>query len=97
MDQDRREIHIDSNAARGGSTPHIVRWVLAISLLLAIVVMSLVWIIPALNQGDVEEEITASGIADSTASGSSTDGIVSDNADEMTTSVEDSAVGTVQN
>ena len=35
-----------SNKPRG---PHNVRIVLAVSLLLAIVVMSLVWIIPALN------------------------------------------------
>ncbi|WP_162841007.1 hypothetical protein [Parasphingorhabdus sp.] len=29
--------------------PHLVRYVLAVSLLMAVVAMSLVWIIPALN------------------------------------------------
>ena len=49
MDQNQHEIHIDTDHARGGSTPHIVRWVLGISLTLAIVAMSAVWLIPALT------------------------------------------------
>ena len=46
-DQDNA-IHIEDDDARGASTPGILRYVLAISLLLAVVAMSLVWIIPAL-------------------------------------------------
>ncbi len=42
--------HIATDDARGGSTQHIVRYVLAFSLLLAIVAMSAVWIIPALSR-----------------------------------------------
>jgi hypothetical protein len=49
MDQNQHEIHIDANDARAGSTPHIVRWVLGISLTLAIIAMSAVWLIPALT------------------------------------------------
>jgi hypothetical protein len=45
------EIHMDTDEARGGSTPNIVRWVLGIGLLLAIVGMSLAWIIPAATHG----------------------------------------------
>jgi hypothetical protein len=41
-------IHIEDDDARGASTPGILRYVLAISLLLAVIAMSLVWIIPAL-------------------------------------------------
>ena len=45
----RSATHISTDDARGGSTPHIVRYILGYSLLLAIMAMSLVWIIPALS------------------------------------------------
>ena len=45
------EIHMETDEARGGYSPNIVRWVLAIGLLLAIVGMSLAWIIPAMTHG----------------------------------------------
>ena len=38
------EVHIETDEARGGSTPHIVRYVLIIGLLLAILAMSAIWI-----------------------------------------------------
>lgn len=41
-------IHIEDDDARAASSPGILRYVLGTSLLLAIVAMSLVWIIPAL-------------------------------------------------
>ena len=41
--------HISTDDARGGSTPHIVRYILGVSLFLAAAAMSLVWIIPALT------------------------------------------------
>lgn len=46
-DQDEA-IHIEDDDARAASTPGIVRYVLGISLLLAIILMSAVWIVPAL-------------------------------------------------
>ncbi len=53
MEHPAREFHIDEDAARGGSTPHILRYILAISLALAIVALSLTWITgAALNSGD---------------------------------------------
>lgn len=52
MEQQGREVHIEDDAARGGSTPHIVRYVLLISLVLAIVAMSIIWITGALNSAD---------------------------------------------
>jgi len=45
------EIHMETDEARGASTQNVVRWVLGIGLLLAIIGMSLAWIIPALNHG----------------------------------------------
>ena len=44
MERQGEEVHIETNEARGGSTPHIVRYVLIISLLLAIIAMSAIWI-----------------------------------------------------
>lgn len=41
-------VHIEDDDARGASTPGIVRYVLGISLLLAVIAMSAVWIFPAL-------------------------------------------------
>ena len=43
MEREGVEVHIETNEARGGSTPHIVRYVLLISLLLAIIAMSVIW------------------------------------------------------
>ena len=43
------EVHLDSDEARAGDTPHIVRYVLLISLLLAILAMSYIWITGALD------------------------------------------------
>lgn len=82
------EVHRDTDDARGGSTPHIVRWMLVISTLAAIILLSAVWIFGALSQGDREEEITATGIAQDAERGSDTDGIVIDNADEFDTAQE---------
>jgi hypothetical protein len=42
-------VELDETEASGGVKEHGVRYVLAISLLLAIAAMSLMWIIPALT------------------------------------------------
>ena len=44
------EVHLDADEARSGSTPHIVRYVLMSSLLLAILALSAVWITRALSE-----------------------------------------------
>lgn len=44
------EIHLETDEARGGSTPHIVRYVLLISLALAILALSAIWIGRALYE-----------------------------------------------
>lgn len=49
MKNNPEEIHLSTNEARGGRTPHIVRYVLAISLILAIGALSAVWIFGASN------------------------------------------------
>jgi len=47
-------VRIEDDAARAGETSGRARWILIISTLIAIVAMSIAWIIPALQEGDVE-------------------------------------------
>jgi hypothetical protein len=50
MEKDGDEIHVSGEEASGGTQPHIVRYILAISLLLAVVLLSLIWITGALTR-----------------------------------------------
>ena len=77
MHKEGEEIHVDETEASGGSKEGVVRWVLAGGLLLAIVLLSITWIIPAMMEGDVEEEATVSGeIQSMEEDGDGTDSIV---------------------
>lgn len=49
MERHNEEVHISTNEARSGSTPSIVRYVLLISLFLAIVAMTIIWVTGAAN------------------------------------------------
>ena len=63
MERQGDEVHIETNEARGGSTPHIVRYVLIISLLLAIGAMSFIWMTGAANTAQPEQNGPISGQA----------------------------------
>ena len=45
MERQGDEVHVTEEEASGGSQPHIVRYVLGVSLLLVVVLLSAVWII----------------------------------------------------
>jgi len=49
MERDGDEVHLTECEASGGEQPHIVRWVLGISLLLTVALLSAIWIIGALT------------------------------------------------
>jgi hypothetical protein len=49
MERHGDEVHVSTDEARGANTPHIVRYVLLISLVLAIVVLSAIWMTGAAN------------------------------------------------
>ncbi|MFI8664982.1 hypothetical protein ACIGGE_00955 [Qipengyuania sp. NPDC077410] len=90
MHKEGEEIHIDETEASGGSKEGVVRWVLAGGLLLAVILLSITWIIPAMTTGDVEEEGTVSGQISSMEDGSSdTDSIVTDLGDDEVTTQQD--------
>ncbi|MBY6015621.1 hypothetical protein KUV75_12005 [Qipengyuania gaetbuli] len=77
MHKEGDEVHIDDVEASGGSKEGVVRYVLVGGLILAIILMSVVWIVPAMTQGDVEEEATVSGeISSMEEEGDSTDSIL---------------------
>lgn len=44
MERRGDEVQIQTNEARSGTTPHIVRYVLAISLFLAIAALTVIWV-----------------------------------------------------
>ena len=83
MDGNDTRLHAETDAARAGSTPHIVRWILAISLLAAIVLLSIVWITGALTQDKAESQATASGRIEAATPDTSTDSIVTEGANEI--------------
>lgn len=43
MEKQGDEVHVSEEEARGASTPHIVRYVLLFSLVLAIIALSAIW------------------------------------------------------
>jgi len=53
---DRRP-RIDETDAKAGSNEGVVRWVLAISLGLAIIALTVIWVTGALTQGPVESQM----------------------------------------
>lgn len=48
MERHGDEVEMETDETRGGSTPHIVRYVLIISTLLAVIAMSIAWITGAI-------------------------------------------------
>lgn len=85
MHDEGAEHHTETDEARAGSTPHIVRWVLGISLAAAIILLSAIWMFGAATQGDSEEHQNVSRrIQDQQDNRrSDIDGVVSQDADEF--------------
>ena len=80
---DGNEPHFETDAARGASTPNIVRWILLVSLFAAIALLSIIWITGAATQS--AEEGTVSAEVRDRDDGSSTDSIVDDGFDQIET------------
>ena len=100
MHKEGDEVHVTDTEASGGSKEGVVRWVLLGGLVLAILLLSVTWIVPAMMQGDVEEEATVSGEIDSMQdNGDTTDSIVGvesrDDGTNSSTGVADDGQGEV--
>lgn len=50
MEHNVEETHLSEREASGGEKGHLVRWVLGISLVLAIGLLSMIWIIGAMGK-----------------------------------------------
>lgn len=83
MDGDNGELHAETDAARAGSTPHIVRWILAISLFSAIALLSAIWITGALTRSDVHNETSVSSRIAEQQQGGATSSVTTDAATEI--------------
>ena len=57
MERQGDEIHVETDEVRGGSESNVVRYVLIISVILAVVILSIIWMTGALSQSDAESEI----------------------------------------
>ena len=75
------EVHVETDEARGASTPNIVRWILLVSLFGAIALLSIIWITGAATQS--EEEGTVSHEVRDRSDEEATDSIVGEDADEL--------------
>ncbi len=51
MERHGEEVIVNETEASGGSKPHIVRYVLGISIVLAIVAMTIIWVTGAVSVG----------------------------------------------
>lgn len=85
MPKSDRQTPIDETDAKAGSKEGVVRWVLGISLGLAIIVLTVIWVTGALTQGPVESQMNVErrieAQRDEAVSGeNSTDGIGTDQA-----------------
>lgn len=54
METRGEEVHVEVEEARAGNTPNVVRYVLLVSLTLAIVALSAIWITGALTDDNPE-------------------------------------------
>jgi hypothetical protein len=50
MERQGDEVHVSQEEASGGVQPHIVRYVLGVSLLLVVVLLSLIWILGSITR-----------------------------------------------
>ncbi|MBC2667105.1 hypothetical protein H7F51_16420 [Novosphingobium flavum] len=60
MERHGEEVHLDTTEARGGDTPHVVRYMLIFGLVLAILALSAIWITGAATspQGERTGHVT---------------------------------------
>ncbi len=97
MERQGDETHLNTDEARGGESTGVMRWVLAISLLLAIALLSAIWMFGAWNKDEIAPP-TAATESDIVDQSHGTDSIVSTDADEIdAVAAEEVPTGTIEN
>lgn len=77
MERHDDKVHLNQEEASGGSKEGVVRWVLVAGLLLAVVLLSIIWMTGALTQDEAESAGTAPDrIEAQTTDGTGTDSII---------------------
>jgi len=78
------QIHIEDDDATAASKTGHMRYILAISLFVAIALLSAIWIFGAWSQGDTEEEANTSAVMqDNQDDGADTDGVLMQDGEAM--------------
>ena len=67
MERQNEEVHVTTQEARGGQTGMGVRYVLAITLVLAIAVLSVLWLVGARGPAQTGQAAETSGAPDPAA------------------------------
>lgn len=80
MHEENGEVHIEKVEARA-ATNNGMRWILGASLLLAIIIMSVVWIVPALADDDNISDRNEVALEEQQDDG--TDSLIVSDADEL--------------
>ena len=83
MRSDGNETHVTETEASGGSKEGVVRWVLIIGTLLAVVLLSAVWIFGATSQDEVESQVNVSDRIQVQDEAAGIDGVTIDDADDI--------------
>ena len=76
--QKNGEVHIEDDDASAGEKSGHMRWVLGVSLVLVVVLLSAVWMFGAATQGDDEDEVSVSNKINEAGDAEATDGIITD-------------------
>ena len=94
MRSDGNETHITETEASGGSKEGVVRWVLIIGTLLAVILLSAIWIFGAASQDEVESQVNVSDRMQVQEQGAAIDGVTIDEADQIEGTAEGEAADT---
>ena len=76
MDHNGDDVHISTDDARGGATPHVMRWVLIISVVLAVILLSASWMLPAITESESNESLTSGAMMPKSEADTGTDGVL---------------------
>jgi hypothetical protein len=91
MRSDGNETHVTETEASGGSKEGVLRWVLIIGTLLAVILLSAIWIFGAASQNEVESEVNVSDRIQAQDDAAGIDGVTMDDADKMEGTANDTA------
>lgn len=94
MQSDGNKTEVTDVEARAGSKEGVVRWVLIIGTLLAVILLSAIWIFGAASQDPADSQINVSDRIQAEDQAAGIDGVTIDEADEVDGTADDAAADT---